>query len=1064
MKLKRFFLFLAFLSASVAFAKEETMLLRFPAIYENIVVFSYGGDLYSVDKDGGVARKLTSDIGYEMMPRFSPDGKTIAFTGQYDGNTEVFTIPVQGGIPKRITYTATLDRDDIGDRMGPNNIVMDWTVDGKYITYRSRAISFSGFTGQLFNVPVDGGLSVEVPLKNGGFSSWSPDGSKLAYNYIFREFRTWKRYKGGMADDLRIFDTKTKKSERITNNDAQDISPMWSKDGKTIYYISDRDNVMNLYSYDVATKSTKQLTFNKDYDIKFPSISRDFIVYEYAGYIYKYDLKNSKTEKISIEINNDKPYSRPVWMDLSRSASSMNISPDGKTLSLTARGDIFFVPVEEGVTQNITNSSNANDKFGVWSASGEFFAYVSDKTGEFQIHLYNVKTKKETQLTKDIKTFILNMKFSPDSKKLLWADKSNSLFITDIATGATKLVDKSGQGTLTDNDWAGDSRWIAYTRAQKAMNDIVLYDSQTGRKIVATDNWFNSRNPKFSRDGKYLFFTSDRVFNPTYGSTEFNHIYQNMGKIYFVPLSSKTPSPFILSNEDKKDDGKISVAPLEIDEQGIKDRVIDLPVNSGSYSIIAVVNNKVYYNSRGTNMVYDINKKTATDLGVRVTFSSDYKKVLASGSGNLEVMAPPSSKVTLKNKIDLSNVVKYVDYAQEWNQIYDETWRQMRDYFYDKNMHGVDWNSVKKKYEVFVPHIAHRSDLAYVLGEMIAELNVGHAYSQNGEAPSPKRIKMGLLGARYTQDKTGAFKITKILKGASWDGAIRSPLTEIGINIKEGDYILAVDGISTKNVNDISKLLVNKANKYVELTVNSTPVLEGSKSVIVKTIDDEAELYYYNWVQSNIEKVSKATGGRVGYIHIPDMGSKGLNEFVKHYYPQLEKEALIIDDRGNGGGNVSPMITERLLRTPTFYTMHTNQTEGSVNPTGTFIGPKVLLVNEYSASDGDLFPYRFKYNNLGTVIGRRTWGGVVGYSGSVPVVDGGSIVTPSYAPYAVDGSGFIIEGTGVYPDIDIENDPYQDFIGNDQQLTKAIETILEKLKTQKKEFTPIPAFPNKAAK
>lgn len=1063
---------LATMSMTNLFAREEARLLRFPTVSGNNLVFTYAGDIYSVDKSGGVARKLTSDIGYEMMPRFSPDGKTIAFTGQYDGNTEVFTIPAEGGEPKRITYTATLGRDDIGDRMGPNNLVMDWTPDGKYITYRSRRHTYNSFTGQLFNVPVDGGLSVEVPLKNGGFATWSPDGEQLAYNYIFREFRTWKRYQGGMADDLRIFDTKTKKSMRITDNKAQDIVPMWSKDGSTIYYISELDNIMNLYSYTIENKNTTQLTFNKDYDIKYPTIGADCIVYEYAGYIYSYDIKSGEAKKVDIQINNDRLYARPKWMDLSKSTYGYDLRPDGKTVALTARGDIFFVPVKQGVTINYTNSSNANDKFGVWSPSGEKYAYVSDKSGEFQIHILDYDTKKETQLTKGVKTFIFNMAFSPDGKSIMWADKSNSLFITNVANGATKEVEKSGLGNLADFDWAGDSRWISYTRPEQTMANIVLYDTHTGKKIVVTDGWFSSRNPRFSRDGKYLFFISNRTFNPIYSRTEWNHAYTNMTKVYFVPLAANTPSPFILSAEpakkevaktdkDKDVEAVKTVKTLVIDEKGIADRVIDLPTLAGSYSINAIVNDKVYYNRGRGSYVYDLGKKEEKEIGARLMITADYKKALVASGGNMEVLDLPSGKVTLKEKVDFSNVNKYVNYAQEWKQIYDESWRQMRDYFYDKDMHGVDWDSVYEKYVVLVPYVAHRSDLTYVIGEMIGELNVGHAYSQNGQAPKPERIKMGLLGARFKQDKSGYFQISKILKGVSWNSSIRSPLAEVGIDAEVGDYVLAIDGVPTNTTNDIYTLLLNKANRYVELTLSATPNSKDSRIVTVKPVADESSLYYYNWVQDNIDKVSKATNGKVGYIHIPDMGVEGLNEFMKHYYPQLRKEALIIDDRGNGGGNVSPMIIERLLRTPTLYTMHTNQQHGSVNPTGTFIGPKVLLIDEYSASDGDLFPYRFKYNNMGTVIGRRTWGGVVGYSGSVPVVDGGSIVTPSYAPYSVDGSGFIIEGRGVEPHIDIENDAYQSFIGNDQQLTKAIEVALKKIAEKPTKHTAIPSFPNK---
>ncbi len=1060
MKLKQLLLGLALCASGYSFA-QEARLLRFPAMYDNQIAFSYAGDIYTVDARGGVARKLTSHIGYEMMPRFSPDGSMLAFTGQMDGNSEVYVMPSEGGEPRRLTYTATLGRDDIGDRMGPNNIVMDWTYDGKNITYRSRNQTFNDFTGQLFNVPVSGGASKPVELKNSGFANWSPDGKQLAYNYIFREFRTWKRYKGGMADDIRIFDTNTKKSQRITDNPNQDIVPMWSKDGKKVYYISDRDNVMNLYEYDLASKQTQQLTQYKDYDIKFPSISATHVVYEYAGYIYKFDLKTREAEKVNIEINNDRLYAREKWYDLSKKTYSHSLSSDGKMLSMTARGDIFLVPAKEGVTLNYTNSCDANDKFSVFSPKGNELAYVSDKSGEFNIHILNLDTKKERQLTK-IKGFVLDMQWSPDAKNIVWSEKRNTLNITNIETGKTTLVEKSGRSTLTDFDISPDSRWIVYSRPEKTVMSIVLYNIETAKKTIVTDLWYDSYSPRFSRDGKYLVFVSDRSFNPTYSRTEWNHAYTNMAKMYIIPLQKSTPSPFAY-NPEGLGDGKISEKLMEIDLEGLNQRIIDIPTMAGNYYINAMINNKIYYSNRGS-MCYDLKTQKAENIGARVTFSADYSKVILSQNGKYSVANIPSSKASIKNEIDLSGVTKLVDYPVEWAQIYDESWRQMRDYFYDKNMHGVDWDAVRTKYSVLVPYVAHRSDLAYIIGEMIGELNIGHAYSQNGEAPMAQRIKQGLLGAQFEKDKSGVFKITRILDGVAWDKKLYSPLRTIASNVKVGDFILAIDGISTSTTNDIYTLLVNKANRYVELTINSTPKSEGARKVVVKTIADEAALYYYSWVENNIKKVSEATDGKVGYIHIPDMGVEGLNEFMKHYYPQLNKQALIIDDRGNGGGNVSPMIAERLMRTPTFYTMHTNQTEGDINPTGTFIGPKILLANEYSASDGDLFPYRFKFNKIGKIVGRRTWGGVVGYSGAIPVVDGGSIVTPSYAPYAVDGSEFIIEGRGVSPDIDIENDPHQEFMGNDQQLNKAIEEILKELKEKEVKFTPIPNFPNKSGK
>lgn len=1052
---------------------EEARLLRFPHINGNQVVFSYAGDLYSADVDGGIARKLTSHIGYEMFPRISPDGKYIAFTGQYDGNTEVFVIPTEGGEPKRLTYTATLGRDDLGDRMGPNNIVIGWTPDSKNILFRTRQHTFNDFTGQLMTIPVEGGEAVEVPLKNSGFASYSPDGKKLAYNYVFREFRTWKRYQGGMADDIRIFDFDTKKSEKITDHIRQDIIPMWSADGSKIYFISDRDNVMNLYVYELAGKNTRQLTFNKDYDIKFPAIGGDQIVYEYGGYIYRFDTKTEKASKISVQIENDQNWARPEWKNVSSQISSIDVAPGGERVVLSARGDIFSLPAKEGITYNLTNSSDANDRYAQWSPDGKWIAYISDKDGEFNIWLRDAFTGEERMLTKDLKTYIFGLKWAPDSKTILWSEKRNTLNLTDIATGNTEVIASSGVGPINSYNWAQDSRYITYVQPEKEMSNIMVYDRNTKAKHQITDGWYEVSSPNFSKDGKYLVFVSARSFNPIYSRTEWNHAYTNMSKVYVLPLAKDAAIPFAPENDNleapkaepvKAAKGKKAVKADDgnhYDFENINSRIIELPVMPGNYYTVHMVGNNVYYNRGGYTSMFNLKDKKESDLRANVQFSRNYNKAIASSGNSFQVMDIPTSPVSISQPISLSGVKKLINYHEEWMQIYNESWRQMRDFFYAKNMHGVDWDAVHEKYKVLIPHVNHRTDLTYVIGEMIGELSVGHAYSANGEHPEPERIGMGLLGARVEKDASGYFKVTKIIEGANWNHATRSPLTMPGVNVKEGDYILAINGKSLKESNNLFQELIGQDGKTVELEVNTTPDVKGSRKVLVKPISDESQLYYYNWVQNNIRKVSEATNGEVGYIHIPDMGTAGLNEFVKHYYPQLGKKALIIDDRGNGGGNVSPMITERLMRNPHFYTMHTNQTEGSVSPVGTFLGPKVLLVNEYSASDGDLFPYRFKFNKLGTVIGHRTWGGVVGYSGTIPVVDGGSIVTPSYAPYAADGSGFIIEGHGVDPDIVIENDPYKEFNGEDEQLNKAIEVILEKLKTQRKEVPGIPAFPVK---
>lgn len=609
------FTFICFLIVSIGKA-EEARLIRFPHINGKQIVFSYAGDLYTVSDQGGTARKLTSDIGYEMFPRISPDGKYIAFTGQYDGNTEVFVIPSAGGIPRRLTYTATLNRDDLGDRMGPNNIVIGWTPDSKHILFRTRQFTFNDFTGQLMTVPAEGGEAVEIPLKNGGFASYSPDGKKLAYNYVFREFRTWKRYQGGMADDIRIYDFDTHQSQKITDEIRQDIIPMWSADGNKIYFISDRDDIMNLYVYNLSDKTTRQLTFNKDYDIKFPALGGDQIVYEQGGILYKFDTRTEKASPIPVEIDNDQNWARPEWKDVSGQISRMDVAPNGERVVVAARGDIFTLPAKSGITYNLTNSSNANDRNPQWSPDGKWIAYISDKNGEFNIWLRDAFTGEEKMLTKDLKTYIFDLKWAPDSRSILWSEKKNTLNLTQVSDGKTEVIASSGVGPINSFNWSQDSRYITYIQPGKEMDNIIIYDRNSKEKHQMTDGWYNVSSPNFSKDGKYLVFVSARTFNPTYSSTEWNHVYNNMNKIYILPLTQDATIPFAPENdnpkapqqtpttrETKKSKATKEHPKNEYDYTNIANRIIELPVSAGNYHDLHMIGNQVYFNRYGNTSI-----------------------------------------------------------------------------------------------------------------------------------------------------------------------------------------------------------------------------------------------------------------------------------------------------------------------------------------------------------------------------------------------------------------------------------------------------------------------------
>lgn len=1048
----------------------EARLLRFPATNGKEIVFSYAGDLYKVPAAGGEAQRLTSHVGYEMFPRFSPDGKTIAFTGQYDGNTEVYTMPATGGEPLRVTYTATNSRDDLGDRMGPNNIVMTWTPDGQRIVYRNRISD--GFSGKLFTVDKEGGLSEAIPLPEGGFCSYSPDGKQLAYNRVMREFRTWKYYKGGMADDIWVYNPNSKTVENITNNVAQDIFPMWI--GDEIFFLSDRDRIMNIFVYNTKTKQTAKVTDFTEYDVKFPSASGNTIVFENGGYIYKMDAATRKAGKVNITLASDNIYARTDLKDGANYVTAASLSPDGARMVVTSRGEVFNLPVEKGVTKNITRSPGAHDRDAQWSPDGTQIAYISDATGETELYLQNAAGGEPMQLTHKNDTYIRGFKWSPDSKKIVYMDRKNRVNLLDVASGKVSLLLQDPMGVPGGVTFSPDSEWLTYTRMGKnEINVVYVYNIAEKKEYPVTDKWYNSSSPVFSADGKYLIFSSARDFNPTYGSLEWNHVYNNMYGVYIALLSKDTSSPFMQKDAevaasnaapksgDKKPADKKEVADaslVKFDPDGITDRIVRLSLSPSYYGNFYSDGNKVYYWGRGGTKMYDLasQKEESIADGASMDVTYDGKKALFFKGRQIYVTNLPSGKTELTTPVNLSNMKITVDYPKEWAQIFDEAWRAYRDGFYQESMHGVDWKAIKEKYVVLLPYVKTRLDLNYIIGEMIGELNCGHAYVNPGETEQPKRINTGLLGAEITRDKSGFFRLEKIFPGASWSKELRSPLMEPGVDVKAGEYIVAIDGVPTNTVKDMYSLLVGKAEIPTEISLNAKPQLSGARKVVVSPLANEYPLIHYNWVQDNIKKVDQASNGRIGYIYIPDMGPEGLNEFARYFYPQLDKEGLIIDDRANGGGNVSPMILERLSREPYRLTMGRGTSHVGTVPDAVQVGPKVCLINKYSASDGDLFPWGFRALGLGKLIGTRTWGGIVGISGSLPYMDGTDIRVPFFTSYDPKTGQWIIENHGVDPDILIDNDPVKEWNGEDQQLNRAIEEVMKQLQ-DRKPLAPVPA-------
>jgi len=1084
-----------------ASAQDEARLLRFPAVGGGKIVFCYAGNLYSVGIDGGRAVKLTSDVGYECFPKISPDGQTVAFTAQYDGNTEVYTIPITGGEPKRITYSALVGRDQVGERMGPNNIVMGWTPDGKQIVYRSKQWCFSGLRAQLCKVDAQGGLPEFIPTTEGGFCSYSPDGKQLAMNRMFREFRTWKYYRGGQADDIWINTVGTTKLEKITDNDAQDIFPMWI--GNEIYYLSDRDRTMNLFVYDTKSKQSRKVTEFTEYDCKFPAHSADgFVVFENGGYIYKYDVRKGAAEKVTIQLADDNVWSRTEYRSGNLAINGYSLSPDGKRVLMVARGDIFSLPAEKGPVVNISRSPGSHEREAEWSPDGSRIAWFSDASGEYEVYTAPADNMTQaTRLTSFGEGYPTNLQWSPDGKKLYFSTLHWDVYELDVDSKALTRIIVGENAAIRAFTLSPDGAWAAYTTEMpNYMSGLWLFDLKARKSYQVTDRWYPAGQPLFSRDGKYLFFTSSRELRSQYSDVEWNASYNISDYVFILPLAKDTPNPLTLGNDEytlnsKADEPKGprlggpgapgapspssagatggSPAPVtKVDVDGLALRVTALPLPASRYRLILADGDKLYYTSfggpggpggpagpggRGAAAVKTFDLKTLQTgdgpADMPLVLTPDAKKALVRSEGKFKVVAfgggPSRGGNVPTDEIDM-----LVDHEAEWAQIYDESWRITRDNFYVENMHGVDWNHMREKYGQMLPYVKHRDDLTYLIGELIGELNIGHAYITSGEKHDIPRIATGLLGATYSKDKgTGAFRIEKIFRGADWDATLRCPLRAPGVDAKVGEYIVEVNGTPAKELVDPGQALIGKAGKTVSLKIASSASGKGARTVYVKPVDDESNLAYYEWVQTNIEKVDKLSNGEIGYIHIPDMGSEGLDMFTKLFYTQLDKKALIVDDRMNGGGNVSPMILERLQREVYRVNMYRNGGNQPV-PNEAFYGPKVCLIDKYSSSDGDLFPYGFRKLGLGKLIGTRSWGGIVGITSSRQFVDGQDMRTPFFTSYSTEGE-WIIEGHGVDPDIVVDINPFEDWLGKDAQLEKAVEY----LKGELKNYKPLPGTP-----
>ncbi len=1088
-------------------AVAQTKLLRFPDVHGDRVVFCYAGDLWLAPSTGGTATRLTAHPGLELFPKFSPDGAWIAFTGQYDGDEQVYVVPSQGGVPKQLTFYPA--RGPLPSRWGYDNQVYGFTRDGRSVLFRSMRDGWDLTDTRLYTAPLGGGPPVALPMPVSGGGDLSPDGKQAVYSPLTRDFRTWKRYEGGWAQDLYVYDLASAKIEPVSHSKRTERDPMWIE--SRIWFVSDRDGTLNLYSYDLDSKKTEQHTRETTSDVRWASRGdAGEIVYELAGELVVFDTKQNTSRKLDIRVPDDGVSSRPARVAAGGRMEGSGLSPKGERALFVARGDVFTAPIEKGSVRNLTHSSRAHERQAAWSPDGARVAYISDVTGEEEIWVVAQDgSGQPEQLTRESKERKTGLDWSPDSKRIAFTDKSGRISVLDVGTKSVTEVARDKGGEVGDHRWSPDSAWMAFSLAdENGLRSLWIWGGSDGGLRRVTDEMWSESQPIWDPSGDYLWFLCDREFAPQLMGLEWNFAVNRSTGVYALALKKDGAHPFPPESDEvsvdgqdpkkegepkkdeskpgdakdeKKDDDKDKDAkkppkPVVIDFEGLAQRVVRLPVDPDNYDSLTANEKHLFFMKRGASyygrdseakpalMVFSREDRKATTLVEDCqgyTLSADGTKILTRSDGKFaRYDATAKGK---DSKKDVSTAGLFVDRVpkDEWRTAFHEVWRRFRDYFYVPNMHGYDWEALRRQYEPLLEHVAHRADLNYVLGEMVAELNVGHAYVTGGDWDLPERHTVALFGGRLElEQQSGKYRLARILRGQNEEERYRSPLTEVGVKVDVGDYVLAIDGADLRSDEDPYKQLRDKADRPVELTVNARPTLDGSRKVVFRPRSSETDLFYLDWVLTTRERVDKLSGGRLAYIHVPDMGEDGIREFSKWFYGQIRKQGLIVDDRNNGGGNVSQMLIERLRRVVLATEFSRNSDYTGTYPQVVFHGPMVCLMNENSASDGDIFPWMFQESKLGPVIGKRSWGGVVGITNHGPLIDGGTVNVPEFGHADATGQ-WAVEGWGVEPDIEVENDPASVIAGKDPQLERAVQEVLEAIRKNPRKLPSRPADPVK---
>lgn len=1022
-------------------------LLRQPDIHGNTVVFLYAGDLWaSSTEPNSVAKKIATNVGNRTgnpaqgptaRPSISPDGKTVAFTAGYDGSFNVYTVSIEGGEPKRITYSNGAET------------VMGWTPDGKIAYMTSEGQPYAGRQAKLMLVSAEGGVPEETPVKEIAAGSFFSSGKKIAYNRFGSFGFNWRRYRGGSQGKISIYDFEKNEYTELPAKRDQNFFPMIV--GDSIMYVSDRANgTLNLHSN--LNGKDNQITKFADGDIRFPATDGKTIVYERNGYLNSIDPAKGTETRLQIRIPGDNLASRPALKNLAGQISGFALSPSGNRIVVETRGEIFSLPARAGETRNMTNSSGVREQSVDWSPDGKWISYISDRSGEREIHVQPQMGGDEKALTSNSPYRIESYTWTPDSKKIIFFTAELKAYALEVES--KKITEIENQSTGSGGfSISADSKYAAYTLGKaNGWKSIYIMDLTTYKKVKVSEGYYDDGGVAFDKSGKYLYFTSSRTFTPSFGETEFSLKQENSTRLYAMMLKADLPNPFADKNDEeasgtdeKKDDKKEDKG---IDFDGIEDRVIVLPMAPGNYGGLTSADNGFFYVSEGVLFQYTIGQKQPVPIYAGIggfTFNPAGNKIAVLGAGGLQILPVQPGLTPQGGRVDTSNVEAIIDPKAEWRQMFWDAWRYERDYFYDKNMAGVDWKAVGAKYAAMLPSVNHRADLSYIFGQMIGELGTGHAYVQGpgdiGPAPFA-RVTVGTLAADYEM-KDGGVMIKKIVKGFAYREETQTPLGMPGVGVKEGEFLVAIDGKPLTSTIHPNQLLLGKVGKLVTLSINSKPGMEGSRKVRVRPIATDQRARYEEFIEGNRQMVAKLSGGRIGYMHIQNTAAEGSSDFVRGYWSQSDKDAMIVDERWNGGGYIQPWFVETLNRKKRAMIQPRN---GADQPEAqTIEGPMAMLVNGYAGSGGDFFPYMFKQSKRGQIIGKRTWGGLVGISGGYSLVDGGSLTAPTFSIYNPDTNEVIAENTGVDPDMDIDMRPDLVAKGQDPQLEAAVKHLMAEI-------------------